>query len=93
MSDSQVALLPISSQGSDSSEPIGEWWQELGLHEAPAEFVKTQVSFDSQKLQQILELLSKMLCTVLVLCHPYDCCEQVNDNTRHSKHSNYFKRR
>ena len=43
----------------DNPAAPGQWWQELGLKEAPSEFVRTQVSFDSQKLQEIIELLSE----------------------------------
>jgi hypothetical protein len=40
-----------------------EWWQELGLSEAPSDFVKTRVSFDTEKLQKVLELLSELPTT------------------------------
>ena len=92
MSDSPVAIFAGKPETDANPESSDEWWQDLGLDEAPAEFVRTHVSFDSQKLQQIIELLSQ--CSK----HSHSanastCLMQARDCTTLSEASSFFNTR
>ena len=38
---------------------LQEWWQALGLEQPPTDLVRTEVSLDSQQLQDIFQLLGE----------------------------------